>query len=111
MKRATEPETALTLYAGIYCKTYRVPDAFSLMPQHAHEHDHLTLLMSGAIRVWYGDTDVGFDYYAPHTLKIAAHTKHRFLTLTGNVTLACIHSVGEADGPAIYEAHEFELED
>lgn len=100
-----QPEGTLTLYAGIFCKTWHVADRSTLLPQHAHEHPHITLLMSGAIRVWYGDADVAFDYYAPHMLRIAACTKHRFLTLTDNVGLACIHSVGEADAPMISAEH------
>jgi hypothetical protein len=44
MKRAErQPETVwLEIYAGIYCKTYRVPDAGTVLPQHSHHHDHMS---------------------------------------------------------------------
>lgn len=111
MKRAEhQPEGSLTLYAGIFCKVWHVPDVATLLPQHAHEHAHLTLLIRGAIRLWRGDALDG-DYHAPATLKIPAREKHSFLTLTDNCMLACIHAVGEADEPAIHEHHVIEMED
>jgi quercetin dioxygenase-like cupin family protein len=107
MKRAEhQPEGELTLYAGIFCKTWRVSDAGSLLPQHAHAHPHISLIMSGAVRVWAGADLLG-DYRAPATVKIAAHMLHQFLTLADNVTIACIH----AEDAVVVEEHNLDLED
>ena len=114
MKRApNQPETiSVSIYAGIYMKVYRVPDANTLIPQHAHRHGHLTALLSGAVMVWCDDELLG-SYKAPATIKIAPHVKHRFLTLVPETTLACIHNADhlEADEPAVATRHDLELED
>jgi quercetin dioxygenase-like cupin family protein len=112
MKRAEhQPQgVSLVIYAGIFAKTWHVADVGTLLPQHAHEHPHLTLVMRGAVRVWRGD-ELDGDYFAPATLKIPAREPHSFLTLTDNVVLACVHAVGEADEPAIFAEHQLELEE
>jgi hypothetical protein len=108
MKRAEhQPETiSVTIYAGIFYKLYRVPDADTLMPQHAHQHDHLSALLQGSVRLMVDDRIIG-DFTAPSTLRIPAHIKHTFLTLTPDVVLACIHNADhiENDEPVIAAEH------
>jgi len=115
MKRAThQPETvSVSIYAGIYYKVWRVRDAGSVIPQHAHAHDHLTALLQGAVRVWCNDALVG-DLLAPATIKIAAGDKHAFGTLKPDTVLACIHNADHLDAddePAVSELHTLDLED
>lgn len=112
MKRAEhQPTGALTLYAGIFCKTWQVRDAGTLLPQHAHAYPHLSLVMSGAVRVWAGEDLLG-DYVAPATIKIAANTLHQFLTLAPDVAIACIHSIADAEAaPIMTTEHQYALED
>lgn len=113
MKRAEhQPEGTLTIYAGIFCKVWHVADAGTLLPQHAHRWDHLTILMRGSITLW-RDRTLDGDYHAPATLKVPAKQLHSFLTLTDNVVLACIHNVDhvEAGEPVIHERHDLALED
>ena len=114
MKRAArQPYSEITLYAGIFLKTHVVPDRGTLLPQHAHTWDHISYVVSGAVRVWCDDKLLG-DFMAPAAVKIAAHAKHSFLTLTDRVTIACIHNADHADAdgdPAIAGRHELELED
>lgn len=102
MRRAANQPTGvgLTLYAGIFCKTWRVADAGTLLPQHAHEHPHISLIMQGAVRVWAAGELLG-EFDAPATVKVAARTLHQFLTLTDDVAIACIH----AEDPIMSEAH------
>jgi len=109
MKRAErQPETvALAIYAGIYCKTYRVPDAGTVLPQHSHEWPHVTFVASGAVYVERDGEPAG-RYDAPALIRIPAHTMHAFTTLAPDVVLACIHNAdhAEADGePAIAAEH------
>ena len=114
MKRAEhQPEqTELVIYAGVFAKLWSVPDAGTLLPQHAHEFPHLTIIMRGAVRVWRGDEMVG-DFHAPVAVKIPANTLHNFLTLTNDVAIACVHNADHIDGdePAVAEANILELED
>ena len=114
MKRApNQPETvSVSLYAGIYYKVYRVPDANTLLPQHAHRYGHLTAVLQGAVSVW-TDDGTGDVYFAPATIMIAPHVKHRFLTLQPETMLACIHNADhlEADEPAIAAEHNLHFEE
>jgi hypothetical protein len=114
MKRApNQPETvSVSIYAGIYMKVYRIPDADTLLPQHAHQFGHLTALLQGRIRMWRDDEEAG-DYCAPATIRVPAHIMHSFLTLTPGVVLACIHNADhlEADEPAVAEEHHLDFEE
>jgi hypothetical protein len=110
MKRLpNQPTSHLTLFAGIFLKTWSVADAGTMIPQHAHRHPHISLIVSGAVRAWCASEMLG-DYVAPAAIKIAADQKHSFLTLTDSVVIACIHAVGEAEDVEITEHHSLELE-
>ena len=114
MKRAEhQPETiSVTIYAGIYYKQYRVPDAGTLIPQHSHEFPHLTALLQGSIRAYRADELLG-DYHAPAVVQIPAGVLHTFLTLTPDVVLACIHNADHIDGdePAVSQRADLQVED
>lgn len=113
MKRADrQPETiSVTVYAGIYYKQYRVPDAGTLIPQHSHDFPHLTALLQGSIRAYRGDDLLG-DYHAPAVVQIPAGVLHTFLTLEDDVALACIHNADHLDDdePAVSQEARLELE-
>jgi len=114
MKRAEhQPETvSLTIYAGIYLKLFRVPDADTIVPTHAHTFDHITAVLQGVVRVWRDGELVG-DFMAPATIRIPAGCKHALRTLTPGAVFACIHNADrlEGDEPAVAEEHHLELED
>lgn len=97
----------ICIYGGVYCKTWLVPDVGTIVPQHSHNHDHLTLVMSGAVQVW-RDGEPVRDYTAPSAVQIPAHSKHLFVTLTDNVALACLHAADtlEDEEPAVAEEHQ-----
>jgi hypothetical protein len=115
MKRAVnQPVTeALTIFDGIYCKVYTVPDAETLLPQHAHRYGHVTAVTSGAVRVWQDGRLLG-DFRAPSLISIPAHMMHAFLTLAPATGLLCIHNADHADPdgePPIAAENHLELED
>jgi quercetin dioxygenase-like cupin family protein len=71
----------------------------SLVPQHEHAYDHLSMLASGSIRVAVDGKFLGV-YHAPAGINIQAGKKHVFLTLEDNTVIYCIHNVmrsGEVD--------------
>lgn len=105
-----QPIGELTLFAGIFLKTWTVPDVGTLMPQHAHEFPHISLIVTGAVQIWRGDEDLGV-FHAPAAVKIAAYVFHKFLTLTSNTIVACIHAVGDGEDVSIAADHLLELED
>lgn len=77
------------------------------IPQHSHETPHLSVLATGAARVWKNGVLLG-DYKAPAGVLIEAHAKHTFLALEPATTVLCVHRVDDGDDPAIHEEHEFE---
>ena len=113
MKRApNQPTTSLCLYAGIFAKTWTVKERGTLLPQHSHRYPHISYVVSGVIRAWCGDVELG-DFVAPCAIKIAAHERHSFLTMTDNVTIVCLHNADhlEADEPAVAEEHHIAFEE
>lgn len=101
-----QPTSELVIYAGIFLKTWTVADAGTMVPQHAHVYPHVSLLVSGIIRAWRDDELLG-DFHAPATIKIPARAKHRFLSLTDGVVIACVHAADEAE---VADEHVLELE-
>ena len=93
MKRAeNQPTSELVLYAGIYCKLWSVPDRGTLLPQHSHVWDHISLIVQGAVRVW-RDEDLIGDFKAPAMVKIEAYALHKFLTGDGERRVQAVDAV------------------
>jgi len=113
-RAANQPTTSeLALYAGIYCKTWHVPDADTVLPQHSHDFPHLSYIVSGSVRVYRGGDYAG-EFTAPASIRIPARQAHTFQTLVPNVTILCIHNAdrAEPDGePPIHAEHHIIVED
>jgi hypothetical protein len=99
--------TDIKMTEDLYVKHYRVPDAGTIMPQHSHTFDHVTLLAYGSMRVVAGDVMLG-DYHAPAGIVIRARVKHTMTTLTDGVVFACIHALDNTEDIEIEELHELE---
>jgi quercetin dioxygenase-like cupin family protein len=112
MKRAPEqPITAdIKILSGLFIKTAIVPKAGTVIAQHSHLTDHVTLLAVGTMRVWADEVLLG-DYTGPTGILIRAGTLHRFCTMTDGLVFACIHAVGADGEPGIAAEAELELED
>ena len=111
MKRAeNQPvETVMCLWGGIFAKAYTVPDADTLLPQHAHVGPHVSAITHGAVHAWAGDEYLG-EFRAPAFIKIAAGVKHSFRTLEPETCLICIHALDVEDVP-IHEEHHLVTEE
>ena len=112
MKRAEhQPVTAdIKILDGVFIKTAVVPRAGTIIPQHSHCTDHVTLLACGTMRVWADDVLLG-DYTGPVGILIRAQVKHSFCTMTDGLVFACIHAVDEAGEPEMFAEHNLDLED
>ena len=69
-----------------------VRDAGTLIAQHSHTYDHITLLACGSMRVQAGGEMLG-DFTGPVGILIKAGVKHRMTTLTDGVVFCCIHAL------------------
>lgn len=76
----------------IWVRAYDLKKAGRIASQHAHAHDHITFVSSGAVQAWQDGEDLGvFD--APAIITIPANKKHAFVALTDNVVLCCLHNL------------------
>lgn len=95
--------TDVAIYGGIFAKRHVLPVAGTYVPQHAHAYDHLSVITAGGMRAWCDGALLG-DFYAPHELRIGAHTKHVFMSLADATSFYCLHSVD-----AFEESEQHEL--
>jgi hypothetical protein len=106
MKLAAEqPETSITISDGLFIKAHRIARAGTILPQHSHGFSHISGIVSGAVQAYAGDVCLG-DFAAPAQIKIEAHVKHLFVTLTDDVTIWCIHAMVNGEEPEIEEEHQ-----
>ena len=76
----------------IWVRAYNVPKSKTVLSQHVHAHDHVTLISNGAVGAWQDGESMGrFD--APAVITIPAGKKHAFMALTDNVVLCCLHNL------------------
>lgn len=100
----------IRLAAGLFVKSMECREIGMLIPQHSHEHDHLSMLAVGRVLVWADDVCLG-PFEAPAGILIKANTKHLFKTLTAHVLVYCIHRVDDDGEPAIVAEHHLPMED
>jgi len=102
---ADQPITAdIRLTDDLFVKTAIVQRAGTVIPQHAHSYDHVTLLAVGRMAVWADDAPLG-EFTGPTGILIRAQVKHRMQTLTDGVVFACIHALHGTDDVEIHEEH------
>ena len=79
--------------AGVYTKETRIPAGYVLV-QHAHKHDHLSILASGSVELAVdGEKSV---VHAPACLTIAAGKHHGIKSIT-DVVWYCVHATDCTD--------------
>jgi len=76
----------------IWVRAYSIEKAQSVIGQHVHTHDHITLVSSGTVEAWQDGKVLG-QYKAPSIIKIPAGSKHAFVALTDDVVLCCLHNL------------------
>jgi mannose-6-phosphate isomerase-like protein (cupin superfamily) len=85
--------------AGVYAKETRIPAGYVLV-QHAHKHDHLSILASGSVEM--AVDGVKSIVEAPACLAIAAGKHHGIKSLT-DVVWYCVHATDCTDKDEIDE--------
>jgi len=80
----------------IWVRAYSVAKANTVLSQHVHAHDHITLVSSGSVEAWQDGKSIGV-FEAPSIVKIPAGKKHAFLALTDNVVVCCLHNLRGTD--------------
>jgi quercetin dioxygenase-like cupin family protein len=76
----------------IWVRAYSVKKAHTVIGQHVHVHDHITLVSSGSVCVWQ-DHQEPTEFHAPAIITIPAGSRHKFQALTDDVVLCCLHNL------------------
>lgn len=76
----------------IWIRAYSIAKAKTIVSQHVHAHDHITLVARGTIEAWRDGESIG-EFSAPAIVKIPAGAKHAFKALTDDVSLCCLHNL------------------
>ena len=76
----------------IWVRAYTVAKAKTIISQHVHAHDHVTLVSRGTIEGWQDGESIG-TFVAPALITIPAGKKHAFMALTDDVVLCCLHNL------------------
>jgi hypothetical protein len=100
----------IKIVRGLFVKSMLCPDAGTVVPQHSHEYDHMSMVAVGRVLVWRDEECLG-PFEAPCGILIRAHAMHTFRTLTPGVLIYCIHRVDDDGEPAIVAEHHLNLED
>ena len=79
--------------SGVYAKETRIP-AGHVLVQHAHKHDHLSILAKGSVEVLVDDEKQVL--HAPACLTIEANKHHGVKSLT-DVIWYCVHATDCVD--------------
>lgn len=102
----TQPENIEFCTAdGVFIKQIHLPTAGSIVPQHAHQFSHHSMLARGSIKAWADGIELG-EFKAPYALYIKAGVKHTFLTLEPDTIIYCIHNLHGKEGVEVVEHHE-----
>jgi hypothetical protein len=105
--RAPEQPYGVEIYTkdGIFIKQYVIPMAKTIIPQHSHYWDHITMLVAGEVAVWKGGI---FDkiYTAPCGIEIQEGIEHLFETRKDETILYCIHNLHSEKAVKILAEHQ-----
>lgn len=80
---------------GLYFRSVTFPQAGTVIPQHVHDHDHVTFIGSGRVRGWADGVWIG-DRGAGDVFEIKAGSAHVFQSLEPYTLLACVHDMASA---------------
>lgn len=89
---------------GIWLKQMVFAKADVWVPQHSHAYDHLTMLVTGAIKVW-KDGVFDAEYRAPVGIHIKAGVKHLFHVIEVPTVIWCVHNLHGAAAVEILAEH------
>lgn len=93
LPEAEQPiETNIKIADDLFVKSILVRKAGTMIPQHSHKFDHISLISAGSVGVYCEKEHLG-EFRAPNHVLIKAGTKHLFITREDNTVVSCIHRI------------------
>lgn len=106
LSAAEQPiETDIKISDDIFVKSILVRSSGTMIPQHSHKFDHISLISAGSVSVWCDSRHIG-DFRAPNHVTIGAGTKHLFITREDNTVISCIHRIDRTGEIEVLEEHQ-----
>lgn len=96
--------TEIRMADGVFTKSMVVKRAGTLIPQHSHRYDHVSVLVRGSVSVVADGVHLG-DFFAPCGITIKAGVKHLFQALVDDTIVLCVHDIGTAEAVEVLEEH------
>lgn len=81
---------------GFYFRSVLLIERWTVVPQHVHDHDHVTLVCNGKARCWANGKLIG-DKSAGEAFEVKAGVYHEFMALEPHTRLACVHDIKSAE--------------
>lgn len=103
-----QPEVTDHQADGVFAKQIMIPKEGTLIPQHSHCYDHMTIVACGGVIVSDGEDTRTFA--APAVIRIRAGVKHSFVTTVDDTALYCIHNTARTGHIEIAEEHILDLQ-
>lgn len=97
----SDVEITMAAVSNVWVRQMKFLCAGAVMPGHLHNHNHLTLLASGKLRVTVNNKTSEFS--APHMIFIHKDHEHLLEALEENTVAYCIHAFREKDTGDIIE--------
>lgn len=97
----------ISIADDVFVKQMVIAKTGTLVPQHTHTWDHLSMLAIGKVRVW-KDGKYDGDYTAPMAIMIKAGVAHKFLSLVDNTIIYCIHNIAHSGSIDVLKENEIE---
>lgn len=93
LPEAEQPiETNIKIADDLFVKSILVRKTGTMIPQHSHKFDHISLISAGSVGVYCEKQHVG-EFRSPNHVLIKAGTKHLFITREDNTVVSCIHRI------------------
>ena len=91
---------------GVFIKQMAIAKAFTIIPQHSHVYDHMSMLAAGSVKVW-KDGEFHGEFKAPAGIFIENNVKHTFQSQEDNTVIYCVHRL-HSDTIEIAEEHQLQ---
>ena len=90
------PVECIEEVGGFYFRSIVLPKCGDLVPQHEHDHDHVTYVGNGSVLAWADGISLGY-FSAGRAVPIKAGSIHEFEAQEDNTRLACVHNVDSVE--------------
>lgn len=92
----SEPIIQIQVVDNVFVRMMCFVQAGDTVTGHAHTFDHITLLSSGAVRMYCENVEK--EFIAPHLIVTSKGKHHGFTALQPNTLLCCVHAIRDGDG-------------